>query len=164
MFNKCIIMGRLTADPELRVTQSNIYFCGFQVAVNRQNGKNDETDFINVDTWRHTADFVAKHFRKGQMILVEGSLQSRDYTDRNGNKRTVWAVVASKVSFCGDRMSSYATNDNTSTVMQNTVVPNMAMPNAVASFAPAPEQGTPVEVVNNGFEEFCDLSDDDLPF
>ena len=105
MLNSIIIMGRLTADPELRTTPSNLSVTSFTVAVDRNYKSGDErqTDFINCVAWRATADFVTRYFRKGQMIAVQGSLQVRNYEDKNGNKRTAYDVVADNVSFCGDK-------------------------------------------------------------
>ena len=90
MLNKVIIMGRLTADPELRQTPSGISTCRFSVAVDRGYKSKDtgerQTDFIRVTAWRQTAEFVSRYFSKGKMIIVEGSLRNNDYTDANGVK------------------------------------------------------------------------------
>ena len=105
MLNSVIIMGRLTADPELRTTTSNISVTSFTVAVDRnyKNGDERQTDFIDCVAWRGTADFVSRYFKKGQMIAIQGSLQTTPYTDKNGNKRKAVDVIADKVSFCGDK-------------------------------------------------------------
>ena len=101
MLNHITIMGRLTRDPELRYTGSNIPVASFTVAVDRDYGNGEEraTDFINVVAWRHTGEFVSKHFTKGSMAVVSGRLQMRDWTDRDGNKRTSAEVVADNVYF-----------------------------------------------------------------
>lgn len=106
MLNKVFIQGRLVADPELRHTQNGIAVTSFRIAVDR-NYKDRETgerkaDFINVVAWRHTGEFVSRYFSKGQMALVEGVLQVRDYTDREGNRRYATEVIADSVYFCGD--------------------------------------------------------------
>ena len=108
MLNSVIIMGRLTADPELRTTTSGLSVTSFTVAVDRNYKSGDErqTDFINCVAWRQTADFVTRFFRKGQMIAVQGSLQVRNYEDKNGNKRTAYDVVADNISFCGSKSES----------------------------------------------------------
>ena len=105
MLNIVVIMGRLTADPELKTTNSGNSVTSFTVAVDRNFAKdgNRETDFINVVAWRSTAEFICKYFRKGQMIAINGSLQQRSYEDKNGNKRTAYEVVAQQVSFCGGK-------------------------------------------------------------
>lgn len=100
-------MGRLTADPELKQTQNSTPVCSFRIAVernvvNKQTGER-ATDYISVIAWRQTAEFVCKYFRKGSMIALEGSLQSRSYTDKDGNNRTAYEVVASNVSFTGSK-------------------------------------------------------------
>ena len=101
MLNHIVLMGRLTRDPELRYTGSNIPVASFTVAVDRDFGKGEEraTDFINVVAWRQTGEFVSKYFTKGSMIVVSGRLQMRDWTDRDGNKRTSAEVVADNVYF-----------------------------------------------------------------
>ena len=104
MLNTAIIMGRLTADPELKKTQSGISVTAFTVAVDRRfqkAGEEKQTDFINVVAWRQTAEFIEKYFFKGSMIAVRGSIQTRRYEDNNGNKRAAVEVVADEVSFCG---------------------------------------------------------------
>lgn len=101
--NVCALMGRLTADPELRQTGNGNSVVSFTVAVDRQYSKEEkQADFINVVAWRGTAEFIEKHFKKGQMIAVEGRIQTRKYEDKDGNNRTVFEVVANNVSFCGD--------------------------------------------------------------
>lgn len=109
MLNTSIIMGRLTADPELRTTSSGLSVTSFTVAVDRayaKSGEERQTDFINVVAWRGTADFVTRYFKKGQMIAVQGSIQTRNYEDKNGNKRTAVEVLADSVSFCGGKSES----------------------------------------------------------
>jgi single-strand DNA-binding protein len=109
MLNCAIIMGRLTADPELRTTPNGISVTSFSVAVDRsyqKAGTERQTDFINVVAWRQTAEFVSRYFHKGSMIAVQGSIQTRNYEDRNGNKRTAVEIVADNVSFCGSKAES----------------------------------------------------------
>lgn len=102
MLNHIAIQGRLTRDPELRYTPNNIPVATFCVAVDRDYDR-QKTDFINVVAWRQTAEFVDKYFRKGQLIIISGSLQLRDWTDKHGDKRTVAEVVAEHVYFYGDK-------------------------------------------------------------
>lgn len=114
MLNSIIIMGRLTADPELRSTSSGLSVTTFTVAVDRnyaKSGEEKKTDFIPVSAWRSTADFVSKYFRKGSMIAVQGSLQTRNYEDKNGNKRVAFEVLADQVSFCGSKSESGTFNN-----------------------------------------------------
>lgn len=109
MVNCAILMGRLTKDPELRTTQSGTSVTSFTVAVDRdyvRQGEERQTDFINVVSWRQTAEFVSRYFQKGSMISVQGSIQTRNYEDKHGNKRTAVEVIADKVSFCGSKAES----------------------------------------------------------
>lgn len=106
MLNCAVIMGRLVADPELRTTPNGISVTSFCVAVDRsfvKAGEERKADFINVVAWRQTADFVTRYFHKGSMIAVQGSIQTRSYEDKNGNKRTAVEIVADNVSFCGGK-------------------------------------------------------------
>lgn len=100
--NVAILMGRLTADPELRKTQNGISVTSFSLAVDRtfktSTGER-ETDFINVVAWRQTAEFCANYFRKGQLVAIEGSIQVRKYIDKDGNNRTAVEVVANQAHF-----------------------------------------------------------------
>lgn len=101
MLNKCFLLGRLTKDPEIRRTNGGTAVTSFTLAVDRDfktNGEKD-TDFIEVVAWRNTAEFVSKYFSKGRMAIVEGRLQIRDWTDKNGNKRRTAEVVADNVYF-----------------------------------------------------------------
>ena len=103
MLNHITIMGRLTRDPELRMTQSQTQVASFTLAVDRDFGGRDggerQTDFIDCVAWRQTAEFVSKYFSKGRMAVVSGRLQSRKWEDRDGNKRVSWEVVADNVYF-----------------------------------------------------------------
>ena len=111
MLNKVILMGRLTRDPELRRTGSGTAVTGFSLAVDRnfkgQSGEK-ETDFIDVVAWRNTAEFVSKYFTKGRMAVVEGRLQIRDWTDKDGGKRRSAEVVAESVYFADSKKTDAA--------------------------------------------------------
>lgn len=109
MLNNAVIMGRLTADPELRTTGSDVSVTRFTVAVDRsyqRQGEEKVTDFIDVVAWRRTAEFVTRYFHKGSMIAVQGSIQTGSYEDRNGVKRRTFEIVANEVSFCGSKSES----------------------------------------------------------
>jgi single-strand DNA-binding protein len=109
MLNQVAIMGRLTADPELRHTPGEIAVTTFTVAVNRsyvKQGAERQADFIDVVAWRNTAEFVCRYFKKGQMIAVTGSLQTRTYQDREGKNRKAVEVVADNVYFTESRGNS----------------------------------------------------------
>ena len=113
MLNHIVLMGRLTRDPELRYTQSQLPVVSFRIAVDRDFGGRDggekQTDFIDIVAWRSTAEFVSKYFTKGSMAVVSGRLQIRDWTDRDGNKRTSAEVVADNVYF-GDSKRGHDDN------------------------------------------------------
>ena len=139
-FNKVIIGGRLTADPELKTTPSGISVVSFTVAVNRRfgskAGEESTADFFNVTAWRQTAEFVSKYFRKASSICIVGSLQTRNWTDQNGQKRYITEVVAEEAQFVEKKGEG-----------------------AVAGATPAPYGASPKDVA---FEEMS--TDDDLPF
>ena len=101
MLNVAVIMGRLTADPDVRHTTNGISVTSFTVACERSfsKDKNRETDFIDCVAWRNTADFIGKYFSKGQMIVVQGELQTRNYEDKNGSKRKAVELIANNVNF-----------------------------------------------------------------
>lgn len=105
MYNRVILMGRLTKDPELKTTQNGISMCRFSVAVDRMysKGEDKQTDFFDITAWRQTAEFVCKYFAKGKAIHIEGKLQNNNYTDQNGVKHYSTAIIADNVAFCGDR-------------------------------------------------------------
>ena len=106
--NKVILAGRLTADPELKMTTNQITVTSFSLAVDRKTSKEAEkkTDFINVVAWRHTADFITKYFRKGSPICIVGTIQTRSWEDQHGNKRYATEVVADEASFVESKSSS----------------------------------------------------------
>lgn len=99
MLNKAILMGRLTADPELKHTQNNIPVTSFTLAVDRTFGKEKQTDFLDIVAWRNTAEFVSKWFSKGMLVAVSGRMQTRTWEDKQGNKRKTTEVVADEVFF-----------------------------------------------------------------
>lgn len=102
MINKVILIGNLTKDPELSETSSGVKFCKFGIAVNRPFANSDgerEVDFFNITTWRGQAEACAKYLIKGKKVCIVGSLQNREYTDKDGVKRTVTDVIASELEF-----------------------------------------------------------------
>lgn len=120
MLNKIFLMGRIVNDLELKTTQSGVAVCQFRIAVDRQYQKQGEervSDFFNISCWRGTAEFVSKWFSKGRMILVEGELQTRQYTDKNGNPAMWYEIVADNVYFTGEK------KDDTQTAAVNYAPP-----------------------------------------
>jgi single-strand DNA-binding protein len=153
MLNVAVLMGRLVADPELKQTQSGISVTSFTLAVDRsyvKSGTERQTDFIDIVAWRGTAEFVCKYFRKGQLAAVQGSIQTRTYTDRDGNKRKAFEIVADNVHFAEPKRDSGSGSSY-----------QAAKPAA----APAqPKQPAPA-YTNGDTGDFQEIpSDDDLPF
>lgn len=158
--NKVVLIGRLTADPELRQTQSGIASCRFTVAVNRK-FKNEQTgeyeaDFLSCTAWRQTAEFVSRYFSKGKMIALEGTLRTGSYQDRNHSDVTHYTtdVMVENVEFCGDKGGSNSGQAQAAPTQQ-------ASAQGVVNQAQA--AGVQTEQFNlSDFEEI--LSDGDVPF
>ena len=148
--NVICIMGRLTADPELRHTASQVPVTSFTVAVDRafqpKGSEQRQADFIPVVAWRNTAEFICRYFRKGQKMAVKGELQTRQYTDKEGNKRTVVEIIADNV-FFGDSKNE----------QQKTA----SGPAEAATPGFEPDFSTPAVGGANDFEEIIDNSDFD---
>ena len=164
MLNKIFIMGRLTRDPELRHTQTGTAVASFSLAVDRdfkdKSTGERGTDFINVVAWRQTGEFVSRYFTKGRMAVVEGRLQMRDWTDKDGNKRTAAEVVAENVYF-GDSKRDGESGGAFAPGYSGGYAP-APMGGHSGYSAPAPSgYGAP-----SGVSQFAELSDDDgeLPF
>ena len=105
MYNKVIMIGRIVNDLELKTTPNGVNTCSFRIAVDRRfqtKGEEKKSDFFNVTAWRQQAEFVTKYFGKGKMILVEGELNTRQYTDKNGAQATWYEIVADRLSFTGE--------------------------------------------------------------
>lgn len=139
MYNKAILVGRLTANPELKQTPNGVSVTSFSIAVNRshvnkQTGQRD-TDFIDIVAWRSTAEFICRYFAKGRPILIDGSIQTRTYVDKQGQNRRVWEIVADNAHFVESK------NDG------------------------GQNQSEPEGKTENSTEDFSELADDgDLPF
>lgn len=106
MINRVILMGRLVADPELKTTNADISVTSFRIAVDRsyvKAGAERQADFFDVVAWRSSAEFVCRNFSKGSLIAVDGQLQSRQFTTKEGQNRTAIEVVADNISFTGER-------------------------------------------------------------
>ena len=140
MFNLVVLTGRLTADPELKTTSNGTSVVSFSIAVDRRyrSGEERQTDFINIVAWRSSAEFISKYFKKGSLIGIEGSIQTRKYTDKNGNNRTAFEVVANNVQFVESKRDG----------------------SSVSAGEPAGFSNADV----NDFADLGDAQDDDLPF
>ena len=101
--NKVQLIGRLTKDPELRYTKSNIAVANYTIAVNDGYGEKQQTQFINISTWGKSGEFVSKYFKKGQAIAIVGRLNNNNYEDKNGNKRYSIEVVTEDIEFIGNK-------------------------------------------------------------
>lgn len=115
MINNVVLMGRLTAAPDLKMTQSGTSVVNFTIAIERrfqQAGAEKQTDFINCTAWRNTAEFIEKYFNKGDMIAVTGEIQTRKY-EKDGQSRTVTEIVVNNASFCGGKGKGDTVNNNT---------------------------------------------------
>ncbi len=113
--NRVSLMGRITADLELKHTPSNYAVTSFQIAIDRnfvKQGEERKTDFITIVAWKNTAEFVCKYFKKGNFIAVDGSIQTRSYTDKNKNNRTAFEVLADNVFFCEKKESPLSNLEN----------------------------------------------------
>lgn len=150
-YNKVILMGRLVADPELKQTGSGVAVTNFTLAVDRKYNKGEEkqADFPTIIAWRNTAEFICNHFGKGSAILIEGVLQTRSWTDNQGNKRYATEVVASEAHFCEAKK-----NAETNSPYQNQ--------NAVQGQNFATGGYVPAAYGQPNFEQVG--GDDDLPF
>lgn len=143
--NITVLTGRLTSDVELKTTQNGVSVCSFSIAVDRRHkqGEEKQADFINIVAWRGTAEFVSKHFSKGSAIGIEGSIQTRKYTDKNGNNRTAFEIVANNVHFIDSKRSQSGGEGNS---------------------LPTPEND-PLPAFAERLEQFQEVQDDgDLPF
>ncbi len=161
-FNKVILGGRLTADPELKTTPSGISVTSFTVAVNRRfGGKNSEetqADFINVTAWRQTAEFVTRYFRRASSICIVGSIQTRSWTDNQGQKRYATEVVADEAYFVDAKSESPL-------AVQQAAVNNPGQSGANNAYMPEGYSATAFASQPNGAPKFEELSEDeDLPF
>ena len=140
MFNLVVLTGRLTADPELKTTSNGTSVVSFSIAVDRRyrSGEERQTDFINIVAWRSSAEFISKYFKKGSLIGIEGSIQTRRYTDKNGNNRTAFEVVANNVQFVESKRDSGSADTSDAAAFSNADA--------------------------NDFADLGDAQDDDLPF
>ena len=153
-FNKVILIGNMTADPELKQTAGGVSVCSFSIAVNRRFAKADQAqqnvDFINIVTWRQQAEFVSRYFKKGNPILICGQLQTRSWNDNQGQKRYTTEVVADEVSFVASAAQTASQNATAQTPAGNGYTPDAY---GAPAFNSAPSAN---------FEEIP--NDGDLPF
>nr|DAD74887.1 MAG TPA: Single strand binding protein [Siphoviridae sp. ctXPH7] len=157
MLNVVAIMGRLVADPELRTTTNGANVCTFRIACERSytpKGQQRQADFVDIVAWGKTAEFICKFFQRGSMIAIDGSLQTRNYQDKQGNKRTAVEVLANNISFAGakaaDKPAARDFDQQTQTYTHEA---------KTAQSAPQPAY------THGSMDDFSVISDtDDLPF
>lgn len=153
MLNRAILMGRLTADPELKTTPQGVSVTSFSIAVDRnyvKQGEERKADFINIVAWRQQAEFICRYFSKGSMIAIEGQIQTRSYQAKDGSNRYVTEVVVDNVSFTGER------RENTGSSYSQYGQPSQN------SYAPAQQ---PASYASGSTDDFQEMPvDDDLPF
>lgn len=164
MYNRAILVGRLTADPELKQTPNGISVTSFSIAVNRSfTSKSGErqTDFIDIVAWRSTAEFICRYFSKGRAILVEGSIQTRTYVDKQGQNRRAWEVVADNAHFVESKNAAQGGGGGGPQFTDD-----MAPPASFPAQSSAPSAAAPPPAYSSGsVEDFTELDDDgDLPF
>ena len=143
MLNSAIVQGRICADPELRTTPNSISVTTFTVATDKGSGDKKQTSFIDCVAWRGTAEMICKWFSKGSAIIVQGSIQTRSYTDKDGNKRKAFEIVADNVHFAESKHEGNSPSGNKSTYKTTGAY-------------------SKPDIANDDFEEMP--SDDDLPF
>lgn len=157
MLNVVAIMGRLVADPELRTTTNGTNVCTFRIACERSytpKGQQRQADFVDIVAWGKTAEFICKFFQRGSMIAVDGSLQTRQYQDKQGNKRTAVEVLANNISFAGAKTADKPAARDFDRQTQNYTHEEKT---AQSTPQPAYTQGS--------MDDFAVISDtDDLPF
>lgn len=143
--NKAILCGRLTADPELKQTQTGVAVCSFTIAVTRRYAKasDQQADFISVVAWRQTAEFISRYFKKGSSICITGSIQTRSWKDNNGNNRHATEIVADEAMFVDSKSESTSEGNNPTTELN----------------------GSPAYIPDAYKQaKFDDIKDEDMPF
>ena len=157
MLNRVILMGRLVADPELRQTPSGVSVATFRVAVDRnyqtKGNAERQADFISCVAWRQTGEFISRYFQKGRMIALEGSLQTRNYEDKQGSKRTAYEVIVDQAYFADSRPAGQETGRSNYT----------PFPTEPPQFD-EPQRGKSLSVGDFGGFEAVEPDDGDLPF
>lgn len=169
--NKVIMMGRMVADAELKTTPSGVPACNFRIAVDRnfqKKGEDRKSDFFNCVAWRNTAEFISKWFPKGRLILIEGEMQTRQYTDKNGNPATWYEIQVDNAYFTGDKAAGSSNAGSYG-------APPISEPPAGyggyggngGGYSPAPAQSEPASAASNTPAPAADFSaadSDDYPF
>lgn len=161
--NKVIMVGRMVADAELKTTPSGVAACNFRIAVDRnfqKKGEDKKSDFFNCVAWRGTAEFIAKWFPKGRLILIEGELQTRQYTDKNGNPNTWYEIQVDNAYFTGDKGNGTGSGYNSAPPIGE------PPPGYGGGYSQAPAQSAPAPTNNTSAPaaDFSAADSDDYPF
>ena len=169
MLNRVILMGRIVADPELKQTPNGVSVATFRLAVERNYQPKDSNerlcDFISCVAWRQTGEFITRYFSKGSMIVIEGSIQTRQYQDKNGNKRTAVEVIADQAYFAG----STGNENGQSKTSENSRTDGNQQSSQYKQAGQAEQKSQSAQSANGRqqtmyFGGFEDLDDSDLPF
>ena len=126
--NKVQLIGRITKDPELRYTKSNIAVANYTIAVNTGYGEKQQTDFISVSSWGKSGEFVSNYFKKGQAIAIVGRLKNNNYEDKNGNKKYTTEVVTEEIQFVGDKKQEESSANDKSIYMDDLTIDDDMLP------------------------------------
>lgn len=171
MYNKIILIGRLVADPELRQTSSGASVCSFRIAVQRNyaaRGTERQTDFLDIVAWRQQAEFVTRYFHKGNMIGVEGRLETREFTDRNNQQRRVYEVISDNLFFVESRAAANSSAGGNASYGNSSFAGNAPASggNAYGTVPASTNTGSDNSPFSSGdFGDFQEIdSDEDLPF
>lgn len=152
MYNKAILMGRICNELEVKTTPSGAAVLSFRLAVDRSyqaKGEERKSDFFNIVAWRNNADFISRFFSKGKMILVEGELQTRQYTDKNNSTQTIVELIVETARFTGEKLNNQGSG-------------NVSPPPEPPQTQPQAQQSAPPTYTAEDF--ICQPTDDDYPF
>ena len=170
MYNRVILMGRICHDLELKTTPNGVPVLSFRLAVERNyqvKGEDRKSDFFNIVAWRNNAEFISRYFFKGRMILIDGELQTRQYTDKNNVQRDIVEIIVDHASFTGEPkqqqqgggyQSNYQSYNNNQPPNQGGYQSGYSQPQPAPQPAPALSQGNAQDFVDNA------STDDDYPF
>ncbi len=161
--NKVFMMGRLVNDPELKTTPNGITTCSFRIAVDRnfqRKGEDRKSDFFNVVAWREKAEFVSRFFSKGRMIMIEGEMQTRQYTDKNGNPATWYEIQVENVFFTGEKSNGQGGGGYNAAPPLTEPPPGYGGGSASGGYNSAPAESAPAAPA----PDFAAADKDDYPF
>lgn len=159
--NKVIMMGRIVNDPELKTTPQGTPVCSFRIAVDRnyqKKGEDKKSDFFNVVAWRNTGEFISRWFGKGRLILIEGEMQTRQYTDKNGNPATWYEIIVDNAYFTGEKSNNGGGNYSAPPSYGD------PPPERGSYSAPSAASNSAAPAQSSAPADFSSADDDDYPF